>query len=312
MNAHSLRTLLRRHNLLQLTILLLALFAVAFGIASSRAQHQQKEAEAATANERKLKNAVPDHVPVKVRVKNEQALKRLNNKNWARELEVEVKNTGSKPIYFVNVEIVMPEIVINGGQLVMMMAYGRKELVFPDTPVEPSDVPILPSDSITLKIPERRVKGYEKSRDEDKIYSDPVKIEIEVQVIRFGDGTSLIKGVPWQNTPKKKSSNETIPKGSVEGCKPDDTSPSPSGDLIKALYSSQPASLLRANFSLPDKAKPVASLSSDCGCQSGPGCMWGRLSSSSCPCDEQVLAIIPAGGCANNGQCWRYVTNPSC
>ncbi|HEV7903011.1 MAG TPA: hypothetical protein VGO96_04145, partial [Pyrinomonadaceae bacterium] len=67
----------------------------AVGIVSGTAQSAQDNQ-----NERKFENTIPTHVPIKVKVKNEQAFKNLKNKNWARELEIEVKNTGSKPIYF--------------------------------------------------------------------------------------------------------------------------------------------------------------------------------------------------------------------
>jgi hypothetical protein len=66
------------------------------GIVSSTAQSAQDDAK----DERKFENTIPAHVPVRVKLKNEQAFKNPKNKNWARELEIEVKNTGSKPIYF--------------------------------------------------------------------------------------------------------------------------------------------------------------------------------------------------------------------
>lgn len=169
----------RRRSIIVLVVFVF-LLAAAFGIMSGAAQTPAKE-------ERQVEDHVAKHLPVKVKVKNEQSLKDLKNKKWARELEVEVKNTGDKPVYYVHVQIVMPEIVINGGELVMMMAYGRKELAFPDTLVEDGDIPILPGETVTLKIPDGQSKAFEVLRDEDKIYSDPKKVEIEVNAVNLGD-----------------------------------------------------------------------------------------------------------------------------
>ncbi|HYH86384.1 MAG TPA: hypothetical protein VEX60_13105, partial [Pyrinomonadaceae bacterium] len=310
MNAHSFRTLLQRHNLIPLAILLVSSLVVVYGFASGIAESQKEDA-VSVGKERKVVNAVHENMPVNLKIKNEKSLKEMKNKNWARELEVEVKNTGNKPIYFVNVQVVMREIIINGGKLTLIMAYGRNDLIRPDTPVEPDDLPILPGESITLKLPESMWKPYEDFRDRDKLYSDPKKIEFEVQVINFGDGTNLIKGTPWQIKPKKSSSNAN-PKGGIKGCKPNSEvlRAGASDNFLEAFYSFQPARILRANFfplnkTVDSSSTPLWDL---CGCQSVSGCMWGELDISSCPCDSQVAAVVPAGGCGNAGECMRYET----
>jgi hypothetical protein len=228
-----------------------SLLAAAFGLASGVAQTPAKE-------EREVEDRVAKHLPVKVKVKNEQSLKDLKNKKWARELEVEVKNTGDKPIYYVHVEIVMPEIVISGGGLVLTMAYGRKELAHPDAPIKDSDIPILPSETVTLKVPEGTLKAYEEFRDEDKVYSDPKKIEIEVNAVNLGDAFYMGReGQLMPAVPKKRSATEQRPAGDSAGCKtePDDgKEPDLFGSLLKTSYSLQPASFLRANFSPSRKA----------------------------------------------------------
>ena len=51
-------------------------------------------------NERQLEDSIPKHVPLKVKVKKEKeaGFKDLKNEQWAREFELEVTNTGTKPI----------------------------------------------------------------------------------------------------------------------------------------------------------------------------------------------------------------------
>jgi len=284
-----------------------SLLAAIFGIMSGAAQTPEKE-------ERKVEDRVPKHLPIKLKVKNEQSLKDLKNKKWARELEVEVKNTGDKPIYYVHAEIVMPEIVINGGQLVLMMAYGRRELARPDAPIKDDDIPILPGETVTLKVPEGRWKAFEGFRDEDKVYEDPKKVEIEVNAVRLRDAYYVGRdGQLLPPMPKKRSATEQRPAGDSAGCKPesdDGEEPDLFGSLLKTSYSLQPASLLRANFSLPLKATKSGPLLDRCGCQSVADCKWGYLEDPSCPCDDtsSFENVTFAGGCAANGICYRIRT----
>src|SRR5258708_1238763 len=52
--------------------------------------------------ERTIENTIPKDVPIKIKIKKEkeQSFKDLNNEEWVREFELEVTNTGDKPIYF--------------------------------------------------------------------------------------------------------------------------------------------------------------------------------------------------------------------
>jgi len=205
MNAQKFYAAFQSRSFLPQIITLLALLVIACGVISSMAQSPAKE-------ERKIENPVQEKIPVKVKVKNENSLKDKKNKNWARELELEVKNTSNKPIYYVHVDIAMPDIIISGGKFVLMMAYGRKELSFPDEALKPDDVPILPGESVTLKIPEGQLKGYEKSRDQDKMYSDPERVEIEVNAVRTDDTYFFKSGQSVHAGPKEKSANDLVPE----------------------------------------------------------------------------------------------------
>jgi hypothetical protein len=261
MNAHTFRKLVLRQNLVPGIVLLLSSLVVVFGVAASVAR-SQKEGQTTSSGERKIENAVSERAPVKVKLKNERPFKDASNKNWARELEIEVKNTGDKPIYFINVAVVMPEIVIDGGKFMLGTSYGRTKLKLPGTPVEDSDVPILPGESITLKIRDGEVRAFEHLRDEEKRLGDPKRIEIEVQIINFGDGNFMFgrEGILRHAATKKQSLNNLNPKGDSSGCKPASEVPKldSTGDIFRASYSLQPASLLRANFYSPVRAAAVA------------------------------------------------------
>lgn len=278
MSAHTQRTPTRRDNPTALAVALLvgAVLAFGFGVA-----HSQREDT--PAHERRFENTVPAHVPIKVKLKSEKSFKDLKNRGWARELEIEVKNTGSKPIYYLYVLVVMPDVRVNGHRLTMRTAYGRRELGLPETPVEPDDQPVLsPGEALTLKFPEAKVRAYEFIRDRDGL-PDPKRVEFEIQAVKFGDGTSFRgpDGKPWREATKKQSSNAPSREGDPKGRKPDRQSAKadPASLFRKASYPAPPASLLRATFFLSDEAtcSSPSSPPDDCGCQNGSGCMWGGL-----------------------------------
>lgn len=210
MNAHNFRPMFSRRTLAALTGLFFLSFAALFGMAASGARRQDDSAAASAQEERKFETEIPEHLPIRVKLKNEKSFKDVENKRWLRELEVEVKNTGTEPIHYVLLSCGMPEIIINGGELSFSMRYGRGELIYPKTPVEPGDVPIIPGESATLKANEQNVKGYEYNRDMSKGYDDPKRIMCRVQVIKFGNGTSLWGPDGKLPPPKSKSSN--VPK----------------------------------------------------------------------------------------------------
>lgn len=190
--------------------------ACGVGLVSGTASPPQ---DAPAGEEREFKSTVPEHVPIKVKLKNDQSFKKKENKNWARELEIEVKNTGAKPIYYLYVVIVVPDAIIGGDVLGFRVKYGRKELAFLDTPLEPEDVPIQPGESITLKIQEKQVRGYEEWREREK--REPhMKVEFDLQIINFGDGTGLRgrDGRPYLL--KKRAHNETPARGGGDACLP--------------------------------------------------------------------------------------------
>lgn len=193
---------------LVVAVLLASFVAVCVvGIVSSTAQSTQDDAK----EERKFENTIPAHVPLKVKLKNEQSFKNPKNKKWLRELEIEVKNTGSKPIYYLCVIVKMPELIVQGHPLGFRVVYGRREFVRITTPVQPDDVPILPGETVTLKVPESRVKGYEGLMNEGT-HGDAKKVEFKLMFINFGHGTGLVttQGLPY-SIPPKQSLNEVRP-----------------------------------------------------------------------------------------------------
>ncbi len=191
MHAHRLRRILRRQNLLPVTALSLFSIVALSGFAAGGARTRQDGAAASARDEREFKVEIPEHLPIKVKLKSEKSFKDLENKRWLREFEVEVKNTGSKPIYYIQLLFDLPDVYVGGPLLSFGAHYGRTELFFPETAVESGDVPIMPGESATLKADEQNVKGYEYHRDVLKERDDPKRVVCHMTAIKFGDGTGL-------------------------------------------------------------------------------------------------------------------------
>ena len=267
-----------KSTVLAATLLAAFLGLCAVGIVSSTAQSTRDDSK----EERKFENTIPAHVPLKVKVKNEQSFKNLKNKKWLRELEIEVKNTGSKPIYFMYMLIVMPDVIVGGHPYAFQLTYGRMKLVRLGTSVQPEDVPILPGESATLRVSESQLKGYEGSRDKEN-RDDPKKILFDLQLINFGDGTGLsgTDGSPTPDPVGKQSLNapykEEKPLGRPPTCIVAGGVDTPT-KFLNPVYSLIPASFSRVNLSLADEtttSSATSALPDLCGCQNVFNCFRG-------------------------------------
>ena len=109
-------------------------------------------ASSSAAQERIFENKVPAHIPIKIKIKKEkeQSFKDLKNEKWLSEFELEVTNTGDRPIYYL--EIVMGTDVKFGAapEIVFPFRYGRDELGDIVTKATSDDVPIKPGETVIL------------------------------------------------------------------------------------------------------------------------------------------------------------------
>lgn len=144
-------------------------------------------------NQRELVDLIPKHVPIKIKIKKEKeaGFKDLKNESWAREFELEVTNTGTKPIYALDLLVLTDVTAAAGFRIVFPLYYGRNELGKITTKAEPTDVPINPGEKVTLQIHPNILNAWDyKRKNENRPL--PKRLEVKIESLNFGDGTGYV------------------------------------------------------------------------------------------------------------------------
>lgn len=188
-----------------ITVLLRTIFALVamtvgvLVIASSQAPSVGAEQTQANARRRLFENRVPVHLPIQVRIRptKEELFRDLANDNWARDLELEVKNTGDKPIYALFFDLLVPDAKIGDSYESMDFSYGRAAIVNGETP-KADDLPIKPGSTVVLKVDENTLKGWDEARQAGLVPSPIRGVRLIFQDLVFGDGTGFegVTGTP--------------------------------------------------------------------------------------------------------------------
>lgn len=146
------------------------------------------------ATKRSFESNIPPHVPLKIQIKKEKEEKALdiNNKNWFRDIEIEVTNTSDKPIYFLSLNIELVDLAPDrpNALRVFFLSYGRGEFIEQNTKPIPEDVPIEPKATYTFVINETQRNGFENWRTENN-GRDALKLRMWMNHLSYGDGTGF-------------------------------------------------------------------------------------------------------------------------
>jgi hypothetical protein len=169
--------------------------------------------------------------------------------DWFRDLEIEVENVSDKPIYFISLELLFPDIpaappppradgiVYASSHTGFALRFGDHRLVDISELPAPEDTPLLPGQTHVFRIPEERVAGLESMKQRMGFSDAAVKhLELSLSVVNFGDGTGflagrrlnyprhLLKHNPDRRRPKDQMSRKTRqpgvaqPSDSFDGC----------------------------------------------------------------------------------------------
>ncbi len=268
-------------------------------VASSQQQQQQDPSpgnpspQGTAARERKIGIGIPKHLPLKFEVRN------LNSDRWVFDLEIDVTNTSTKPIYRLDFFITMPgyKSEITGNKLGFWFSYGRIQLVDLAEPVLADDIPIAPGEKHTFKIREGLAKGWEEqSKREGR--PEPKVLNLQFEGLNFGDGTGFVTTAGEPVNIHKKS-------GGTGAANQSGSPPRPS--IQSSLY--LPAMFLPVNFSkgydLNNTHNMLTGLPFTCGGQSN--CQLTKQTFVTCgrtcdPGSDQKLSHSTFG-CETDPQC---------
>lgn len=192
------------------TLVLVVRLSLLIGISSSAWVWSNAQTQ-----ERQLEDAIPKHVPIKFQLKkeNESSFKDLSNHKWVEDFELEVTNTGDKPIYYLalmlitNVDaggLLLPDVQLRrDNNLVMDVRYGRDELGDIVSKSTPDDPPLKTGETCLLRIHPGEIKGWEFFLRDGQ--PDATKIAVILQILSFGDGTGLMTsgGTPYPAAHKR-------------------------------------------------------------------------------------------------------------
>ena len=226
-------------------------------------------------DERQLEDAIPKHVPLKIKIKKEKeaGFKDLKNERWAREFELEVTNTGTKPIYFLYLYVVTDIKAAKGFRIVFPLTYGRGELGDIKTKPEKTDVPIQSGETVSLKIHPGQLDAWDLARQKEN-RPFPKRLQVTFQILSFGDATGYFgtDASPIPNTtPQEELGAACLPSSQTDVFGWQEAPPG--SPLFKQLAFNLPVALGPAKFFRREASDaPAFSLSPMQTCCSGSDC----------------------------------------
>lgn len=204
--------------------------------------------------ERLLEDKIPKNVPIKIKIRKEKekAFKDTKNEKWADDFELEVTNTGTKPIYYLYL-LMVTEVRASGGyRIVFPLTFGKTELGNFRERAGEEDIRIAPGDSTILKIHPGQLAGYGKrQREENRPH--PKKMTIKLEILSFGDGTGYFgndaQELPRQRNQESRLGNCVKPPN-TDGREPLNADTLQWGRLSTLSFTKIPASFTPVNFFL--------------------------------------------------------------
>jgi hypothetical protein len=217
----------------------------------------------AQSGERDFVDKLPKHLPIKVKIKKEKekAVKDLNNEKWVRDLEIEITNTGTKPIYFLKMLLLTGVRGLEGVETGFPVQYGTIKLGPIDFQASPEDVPLQPGETYVYKLSDVLVESWDRFRQREH-RPDAQRLVLILQALSFGDGTGFAgtDGIALPHGPGAKSSPNV--------CEPEPNLSDSSGLQSQqaswlrwpTIFQSDdlPARFLLANFLSTDSSQPVS------------------------------------------------------
>ena len=147
------------------------------------------------------------------------AIKNLQGDRFLRDLEIEIQNNFSKPIYHMEIDLELSDVVsteLDGipRTLTIPLIFGKKPFLDPGEKAEPTDKAIQPGEKYIFRIPEAHGRVIEEDLVKKNIAPSAItKIRLRIYEVNFGDGTGFEMEEPFSD---KQSLNQVSPKKLVK------------------------------------------------------------------------------------------------
>jgi len=117
-------------------------------------------------------------------------VRNLQSDTWHKDLEIEVKNISTKPIYCILAYLQFPDDPVSGnGVSGFTVVYGERKYIDLRRVGDPQDPHLNPGDTYVFTIPEKMKKGLKVQHE--KSPNNFNRLELHFGVISFGDGTGF-------------------------------------------------------------------------------------------------------------------------
>ncbi len=143
------------------------------------------------------------------------AVRNLEN-DWLKDVEIEVENKSGKPIYFLSVDFMFPDIPRNEGRgYSWSLFFGNSALMQIQNRASSQDLAIESEQRQTLKVPESLWKGLQYYLENVRGLSikNARRVVIRIAEISFGDGTGFLGGAAFP--PNQTSVNYSTTEKSI-------------------------------------------------------------------------------------------------
>jgi hypothetical protein len=134
-----------------------------------------------------IEDQIPPGIPIEVEIKN------LKTDSLLHDIEIKVTNAANKPIYFLELGIVLPDNLSEGGYPILFpLRYGRLELIKLEDFPEPNEKPLLPGESVVLKVPGNNLEAFETMVAKGRIAQVKIRtVSLVFHGLNFGDKTGF-------------------------------------------------------------------------------------------------------------------------
>jgi hypothetical protein len=157
--------------------------------------------------ERKFKNREFKDIPVAV-----TKVSKLQSDTWYKDLEIEVKNISSKPIYFILAYLEFPDVPESGDAVFgIALEFGKRGNIDYRKDADPKDPHLNPGDKFTFTIPEKIGTGLRAQHEDTPELMK--KLELHISVVSFGDGTGIVA----ERLSERKRSHSDVKKNHHSG-----------------------------------------------------------------------------------------------